>query len=305
MPEPQWPGAGALFGRGMILMKATLRAEHELVPLGGDASFAVREFKLPRFTSPWHLHAEYELAWIVRGTGKRFVGDSVAGFSNGDLVLVGSNLPHYWCSDPAVKTGSHSVVVQFRDDCLGEGFFDRPEMKAVKALLRRSRRGIEFSGATRKKVTERMMSLPRSSGLRRIQGFLAILDLLSTSKTAGVLASVGFLSTVDGFQDQRIGKACRYIFGNLAEEIRLADVAKVVGMNPEAFCRLFRRMTGQTLFSFINRARVGHACALLMESDLNVTEASYASGFHSLSNFNQRFREIKGMSPRQFRKQFS
>ena len=112
-------------------MKSSLKAEHELVPVGENASFAVREFDLPRFTSPWHLHDEYELTLILSGTGKRFVGDSVSPYAVGDLVLIGPNLPHYWRSDQTGrKQRSHSIVIQFRKNSLGKDFFDPAGVEA-------------------------------------------------------------------------------------------------------------------------------------------------------------------------------
>ncbi len=283
-------------------MKVSKKAEHELVPLEENASFTVREFKLPRFTSPWHLHSECEITLILSGRGKRFVGDSVSGFSAGDLVMIGEGLPHYWCSSDSVKEKAHSIVIQFKNNCLGEGFFDRPEMKPIKNLQARCRRGIRFQGKARELIPAKLLAMRKASGFQRIQGFLAILDILAKSKDYRFLASEGFLAVADGWRDKRISKACQFVFDNLTEPISLGAVARTAGMHKDAFCRFFRKMTGQTLFEFINNTRVGHACALLIDTDMNITEACYASGFNNLSNFNRRFKITKGMTPKQFRK---
>ena len=276
-----------------------------MVPVGENASFAVREFDLPRFTSPWHLHDEYELTLILSGTGKRFVGDSVSPYAVGDLVLIGSNLPHYWRSDQTGRRQrSHSIVIQFRQNSLGEDFFDRPELRQIKNLLLRCRRGIRFFGNPRKVITGKMLAIRKAAGLQRVQEFLSILDLLARTKEYRLLAGEGFLETSTGWRDERISRACQYVFDHLGENLSLKDISRVAAMSPESFCRFFRKMTGQTLFSFINRIRVGHACALLIGSALNISEAGYASGFSNLSNFNRRFRQIKGVNPRQFRRQF-
>jgi AraC-like DNA-binding protein len=150
----------------------------------------------------------------------------------------------------------------------------------------------------------RMIAIRKSSGIRRIQEFLSILDSLAQSRKYRFLASEGFLETADGWRDKRITKTCQYVFDHLAENISLKDVARIAGMNPQSFCRFFRKMTGQALFSFVNRTRIGHACALLIDTDVNISEACYASGFNNLSNFNRRFREIKGTSPRLFLRQY-
>ena len=87
-------------------MQQTSKADFELIPRSEMNSFAIREFKLPSFSSPWHFHPECELTWIQQSSGNRFVGDSLANFSPGDLVLLGANLPHYWRNDAPAKSPS-------------------------------------------------------------------------------------------------------------------------------------------------------------------------------------------------------
>ena len=153
-------------------------------------------------------------------------------------------------------------------------------------------------------VAGKMLAIRKAAGLQRIQEFLSILDLLARTKEYRLLAGEGFLETSAGWRDERISRACRYVFDHLGDSLSLKDIARAASMSPGSFCRFFRKMTGQTLFSFINRIRIGHACALLIDGALNISEAGYASGFNNLSNFNRRFRQIKGMNPRQFRRQF-
>ncbi len=91
-----------------------------------EGSFVCRGFTPPAFTFGWHFHPEIELTLIVRGQGKRFVGDDIANFRAGDLCLLGPNLPHTWLSDqphPTDGSTSESIVIQFLPDCFGAGFF--------------------------------------------------------------------------------------------------------------------------------------------------------------------------------------
>ena len=128
-------------------MQRSLKAEFELVPRCEDGSFNVREFRLPAFSSPWHFHPQYELTYIVKGSGSRFVGDSIAPFGPGDLVLIGADLPHFWRNDAPAKTRAeyaHSVVVHFDEESFGKGFLDRPELQQASRLLVRAGRGISF-----------------------------------------------------------------------------------------------------------------------------------------------------------------
>ena len=100
----------------------------EEIPLAGPVSVSVRKFEFPAFTYPWHQHPEVELAWVMAGSGLRYVGDSVEPFQAGDFCLLGSNLPHTWLSPhPAPRGPVRSFVVQFDPTRLGDSLFSLPD----------------------------------------------------------------------------------------------------------------------------------------------------------------------------------
>ena len=285
-------------------MTKQLQPAYELVPQEEAASFAVREFRLPRFTSPWHLHPEIELTLIVSGTGTRFVGDSAAAFRPGDLVMIGANMPHYWRSADHPATDAHSVVIQFREDCLGADFFHRPELSEVLHLLTHARRGVTFPANVRKESAGLITALRGQRDAERVATFIAVLARLARSRRIQPLSGESFLNAADFSGHDHVHRACRYVFEHLSGSIRLADAAKAAALSPETLCRLFKRATGKTFFAFVNDARIGYACVLLIETDSGVGEIAYASGFNTLANFNRRFRERKHRTPREFRAQF-
>lgn len=282
-------------------MTTTRTPEYELVPTDATASFLLREFKLPRFASPWHVHPEFDLTHIIAGHGLRFVGDSVTAFHPGDLVLIGANVPHYWRSAAATPQSiAHSRVIQFRIDCLGRDFFERPEFRAVRQLLARARRGIQFHGRIRIATAEQMRSLARQSGPARIATFIAILAGLAQTRQSRALCSAGFLA-IEPEGSDRLHRACRHVFAHFHEPLMLKDAARAVALSPAAFCRFFRRATGRRFFNFVNDLRIGHASAQLIETDLTIGAIAAAAGFNSLANFNRRFRERQRLTPSAYR----
>src|SRR5688572_13238787 len=92
------------------------------------------------FNGPWHFHPELELMLVERSRGLRFVGDSVEPFSEGDLVMIGPNLPHVWINHnpphPTPHDHAIAICVQFREDFLGEGLWRAPEFASVATLFR-------------------------------------------------------------------------------------------------------------------------------------------------------------------------
>jgi AraC-like DNA-binding protein len=287
-------------------MQLSSKADFELVPRSELNSFAIREFKLPFFSSPWHFHPECELTYIQKSSGKRFVGDSIARFGPGDLVLIGANLPHYWRNDTSAESSinqAHSLVIQFREECFGTDFLSLPELTNIRKLLLRSRRGLLFTGNTNRQVKARMIWLKNEKNIGAIIGLLDILRILCESDEFKILSSPGFSALVDEFASERINKAYQYVFEHYTEIIDHQEIARIVGMSPSAFCHYFKRVTGRTLSDFIKDIRIGHARKLLLETDATVAEIAYSCGFESLSNFNKQFHEINGYSPRALRHQ--
>src|ERR1700744_4515179 len=141
-----------------------IKASFEVLQTGNRQSFLVRRFDQWAFDGPYHFHPEYELTYITKGAGKRYVGSHMEDFSAGDLVLLGPNLPHCWklgeLAGPQADAGA--VVVQFNENFLGDDFFNKPELQEIKKLFQRSVSGISFKGITQAIVNEKLNTL--SSG---------------------------------------------------------------------------------------------------------------------------------------------
>ncbi len=296
----------------MTKIPGFILAQYEKIIRGGvGQSFACRRYDSPSFTAPWHFHPEYELTLILESRGQRFVGDSIAAFTPGDLVLLGPNLPHCWLNlQPLAlpRERARSVVTQFSGDLLGSGWLDLPEMTRVGALLRgRAPRGVWFSGGAAARVAERVSRLPDLAGLDRLLELLKILDSLAglPRRAATVLASEGFLPALNLEQAGRLERVCRFVHQNFQGPIRQTQAAALAYLSPEAFSRFFRQKTGRTFVDYVNDVRVGEACRLLIARDtLGVTEVCYICGFGNVSNFNRHFRLRHGMAPREYRRRY-
>ncbi len=256
------------------------------------------------YNATWHFHPEYQLTLVLKSRGHRLVGDNITPLTPGDLVLVGSNLPHVWQQDDAQTSrgdGVHAIVVRFLETFLGNDFLGVPEMEPVKRLLKRSARGLVVSGKTRDVVAARMEKLSHLSGLARIGELLAILETLAQSSDLKPVASAGFVPSLASDDQSRMERVCHYINTHLAETIDREAVAKEAHLSVGAFSRFFKLRTGKTLPEYVNELRVGRACRMLAEEDLKITDLAMECGFPNLANFNRRFREITKMTPREFR----
>lgn len=280
-----------------------MRAAAEKIPLTSE-SFRYRVRDDPRFEFRWHFHPEYELTLIVQSRGRRIVGDSVEDYRDGDLVLLGPNLPHAWGSSPGPRRRHRSIVLQFSGSFLGAGFFERPEVRDVARMLAQSATGLSFTGQARDRAARLLGEMQHLRGLDRLLALLSALGALARSPDVRPLASPGFRPALDLDNRRRIDSVCAYIHHNHTRPISQPEMAHIAHLSPSAFSRFFKRMIGKTFIDYLHEIRIGHACELLIEGDLPITEVAYASGFSNLSNFNRRFLEQKRMTPRTYRAQF-
>jgi AraC-like DNA-binding protein len=280
----------------------------EQTPRAQWESFHCEVVRGDSYHAAWHFHPEYQLTLVIRTNGHRLVGDNIAPLHAGDLVLVGSNLPHVWQQDETRGSNSafavHAIIVRFLETFAGKDFLEIPEMEPVLRLLRRSARGLHVTGKTREIVAEKMRKLPELGGLERLGGLLSILDTLARSKELKPIASPGFVPALDRSDEVRMRRVCDYINSRLTGSIDRARVAHEARLSEGAFSRFFKLRTGKTLPQFVNELRIGRACRLLMDDEAKITNVALECGFSNLANFNRRFLEITGLSPRSYRRRF-
>jgi AraC-like DNA-binding protein len=275
----------------------------------GPSSFAAFVRNDPAFPFDWHYHPEYELTLITESQGQRLVGDGIADYGPGDLVLLGPNVPHSWRSGPMkleAQTTHRAVVIQFRHNFLGENFFDLKEMESVARLLGRAANGLAFGHTqTGRKVASYLADLPSLVPAKRLAKLLSALADLASEEDARVLSTLQLKPTCRGADQQRIDAVCLYLNDHFGDEIDFAELAERLHMDQASLCRFFKRATGRTMTAYLNELRVGAAAQLLIDTDKSVLEIGFRVGFGNYSNFNRQFKRIKGYGPRTLRCHFS
>lgn len=267
----------------------------------GNQSFLAYSMTIPSFKFKWHYHPEYELTLITQGSGKRLVGDRYENYEAGDLVLLGPDLPHTWVSNPSTKRKHVSaVVIQFSDSFI-QPFLQLHEFKEIGSLLSAASFGLAFSS---QELAQHVADLPNKSGVEKVTALLLILQQLAHQKPKP-LASPYFRPVRGTENEKRINIICQYLQKHATENVSLEKAAALVHLSRSAFCKFFKRATGQTFTDYINTIRIGNACEWLIESDKPINEIAYQSGFDSLTYFNRIFIKKKHMTPRAFRQQVS
>ncbi|MGJ8682733.1 AraC family transcriptional regulator [Paraglaciecola sp.] len=256
----------------------------------------------------WHFHPEYELIWVVEGEGTQVIGDSISPVQAGDLVFIGPNLPHCFCSKTKnnEKPDFKWIVVQFKEESIGAGFLELVEAGHIAALFKRSLRGLKINGKTTLRIQHEMSNMLIESGFAKVLTLLRILDLLAESDETNMLVGVDYenCNDVNKINLRRLKTIQDYTLQNLGSDIFQPEIASKVGLTPQAFSRFFKKVAGITYVAFVNNLRVNKACQLLIECKLDITQVSFESGFKNISNFNRQFQKQKGKTPSDFRNMY-
>lgn len=254
------------------------------------------------FDYPWHYHREYELTYIPSGQGLRYVGNSVENYFSDDLVLLGSNLPHCWIDEAhSQKRSPNAVVVYLKEEFLNKTWMDSYEFKAIRNLLELSNKGIKFNSAVAQRLKDRYLQLPALPPLQKLIQLIEILEELSQSSEYSFLCEHGFTYELNSHSSDRINTIYRYIDVHYREKVSLDHIAAEVYMSPKYFSRFFSKVMKKPFFEFLNEYRISKACKLLIETDKQISDICYDSGFESIPFFYRQFKKFKNCQPKQYR----
>jgi AraC-like DNA-binding protein len=225
-------------------------------------------------------------------------------YSGNDLVFIGPYLFHKWDIDPAIhreETPSRVITIQFKMELFSSQLFQKSGFGKIRRLLEDSSRGIKFHGETFEKATEMMIGLTEERGFSNIIEFFQLLQLLSNSTETTYLASAGFAPKGIPAKGKRIQIAYHYILKNYDKPIKIEAVASLLNMSTSAFSHFFKKYTNKSFRQFLVDVRLGHACKLLLDTDQNIKQICYRSGFNNVANFNRLFKKYRSCTPYEFR----
>lgn len=266
-----------------------------------------QSFTVRRFTEEdasglpyWHCHPEYEIVFISNGRGKRHIADHVSHYFEGDLVLLGPNIPHLGFAQE-LQEKHVQVVVQMKENFLGKDFFEIPEMADIRQLFQRALSGLSFHGHTRWEVGQILQNMVEMDNFWKMVELLRALQIMADSQEVWPL-HINYLSLEVKPQDhQRMQSVYDFVEKNFQRPFTLDEAARVISMTPPAFCRFFKKLNHKTFIEFLNEFRIAHACSLLSEKHISIAEVSFESGFNNLSHFNKHFKLVTGVTPTQYR----
>lgn len=272
--------------------------------------FVAKELKEKHFDPVWHAHGEYQLFMVLKGSGTRFIGNTVKSFKEGDTTFIAPGVPHLWRNDALYftkgsKQSVHGLVIYFKSDFI-QDILDKEELQQIKALFIRSKKAIEFNGKIVLQLHTMMKQLIHAQGTASIIALLQILDAMASTKEYSMLHNADYVYKLKESETKRINLVYNYVAQHFDSAISLREAAKMLSMTSTSFSRYFRMKTGKSFSEFITELRIKHACKLLVEDDgKTISQVGNICGFNTLSNFNKQFKTVMKLTPKVYRQRFS
>ena len=277
-------------------MKAVL--EHITKDLGH--SFHCDKYQGLQFESPWHYHPQWELIHIKKGTGIAYIGNKIRNYSEDELVLVGSNLPHCWRNEATSGVQVESTYIQWDEKLLGDKWLEQPEFNAISNLLIHSQQGVIFKKESVVNIVKKLEQLTELPSFERLWSFISILHSLSEVEFTNISNDANF--AINHQVTKRIEKLIAYVEDNYQNQISSADLADITHLTPSSFSKFFRKNFNKTFTAYLNEFRISKACILLGSNDKQIEEIAFLCGYNNMAFFHRRFKMLIGTSPALYRK---
>ncbi|MER0440931.1 AraC family transcriptional regulator [Emticicia sp. W12TSBA100-4] len=276
-----------------------MKVEYEKISPDTGSSFRLIHWKSENDRYFWHYHPEYEIVFVRKGSGKLHIGEHLKNYEEGELVFIGPDLPHTGFGYGVI--GEHEeIVVQLRKDFLGEEFMQKPELQHIRELFERAKQGLSFQGKARKIVATKLQKMLTISHFERLVELLNIFHILATTHEFSVLNAPDKRFDFNHKDEDRINNVYKYVEQHYQQSIDIQAVADLANLTVPSFCRYFKKITHITYTDFVNEYRINQACRLLFENK-SIADICFEVGFNNISHFNKTFKQLKGVSPREYK----
>jgi len=274
------------------------------IPKPKRDSLILQEDKGASFYASLHQHEELQISYIKQGEGTLLVGDTVSFYKAGDIIVLGENLPHVFKSDVVKSDVSIMLSIFFTKHSFGSTFFDTEELKSLRSFFKKAENGFKISNIN-SSISSPFEKLYAQSKLDRFITFFTLLKGINKQSYESLSSFVSTKKYNDA-EGKRMSAVFEYTINNYQREISLAVIAREAAMTKNAFCKYFKKRTNKTYVTFLNELRIEEACKMLQtQQELSVAEVAESSGFQNISNFNRKFKGLKGKTPREYRKVYN
>ncbi len=280
------------------------------IPVAIDNSIHLQEDRLHYFYPHLHRHNEIQIIWVINGEGTLIIGNNMLSFQSGDMFVIGANQPHVFKSDPSYFVAGnrekiHSLNIFFNPKGFISMLLEFPEMLSIKKFVKSSNFGMQASEKDASKLAEYFLKIRNSSTGFRLAYFIELLQIMANLEKWKYLSTESFQNIITDVEGLRMNDIYQYTMDHFTENITLEQIAAIVYLTPQSFCRYFKKHTSKTYVNFLNEVRINEACKKLKDLDFgSIGSIAYECGFNNVVSFNRVFKSIMAKSPKDFMKTY-
>lgn len=263
--------------------------------------FFISQHITPELEAKMHRHEAWELYFVTRGNGIRMTGDTLMPFTEGDVVLIPPSMPHYWEYSPESANDDGEIaylMVAFSPELVDKCMTVFPEIKNRLYGQILPTEALKYGSGSSVEIRHSLTRMNNLDDIGRLSEMIRLLPFVFTTKDHSLIGKPVRIER----DIRRMQQVAEYVMAHYVHTITLDDIASHVGMNRSAFCTFFKRNKGMTFSQYVTQYRLETACDLLKNSQKQVSEICFATGFNDLPHFIRVFTSTYGLSPTKFRK---
>lgn len=252
-----------------------------------------------------HWHEETEIIFIKQGAFSIDMNMQKYRLDSPALLFIGSGDIHgifgeSGCRESAIVFDMKMLSFEHYDSVQHQmiGPLLKREVQLPAVVMREDEMWGELSGLYEKVLEEAVKETPAAR--MRVKAYL--LQMFACMQENGKIMHIESPADYEGKKIENIKKVMAFIQRNYGERIANQDMAEVLQMNPQYFCRYFKQIMGKTPTEYINEVRVEKAAEYLCKTDRKIIDIAMECGYDNMGYFIRRFREEKGMPPSEYRK---
>lgn len=253
-----------------------------------------------------HVHDCLELNIVQRGEGCYIINGKKYPIQPGDIFVINNQEPHMAVHEENLELTVLVFDIELLWNSKGVRQFLTPFLSRKEQFSHR----IAAEHLRQPRMAQLFCDIKREYEEQEIGWQIAVESLLLCLLTMVYRCYDEKRELEEGNDDfqrmyTRISAVFGYIERNFREKITLDDLAQQVSLSPHYLCKCFKKVTGRTIFEYVEQMRIQYSCYLLQSTERSVMEIAMESGFNSVSYYNRTFKKYKDATPKEYRKRTS
>lgn len=247
-----------------------------------------------------HSYNNWELSYVLTGSGTRTIGEHTEPFRSGEIILIPPNIPHVWRFTPDDTDADGyiaNISVYFDTPALESLGILIPELSGVMGRIEQLDHAVSYTGEKLNAIQQLMFSMRGKTPVDRVPLMMELLIEISDVADSIYAGKRSCLTRTERrLEAIRVYCACNY-----SRQITLDEISRHVGMNKSAFCTFMRNNTDSSFSEYLNDIRLEKARTMLFNTDHSISGIAVDCGFQNVTYFNRLFKKRFNLTPKEIR----